>query len=234
MIKPTKKDIITLLVSLAVSLASVLLLIFSVRAKIPLLFDINESITYLGSKYFILPLAILPLIFSIIFMCMKKNSIEKDMIFILIFLLIYENFITLTYLLVGTSFDAGSKIEIPLSCFIFFPLSLLLLSFGAKIKNLPYKSTLGIKNKYTTEVEFIWIQTHFFASRVLMMTGLILTFISLIFSFFHLGIVMLAIFIVAIIVAFAVIYSDSKKMYKKYSEMKAKQDKLNSKKQASN
>lgn len=210
------------------SLAFLLLTIFLVPNTIPLLFDISEKIVITGSKYFLLIIIILLMTFAILCITLKNDSA----IFIVKLLYLvsnYELMIIFIYLLTGTNFEVGQTPDISLTFFTFLPLSIIIMAFGAKLKTAPYNSKLGIQFKCTKETEFIWKQTHFFASRVYLVLGLILLIISAIFAFFNLSIIVFAIFAVALLICNIIIYNYSHSIYKKYASMKEKHDKITNK-----
>ncbi len=220
-----KNKAITLTFGIICTLACLLLLIFCVPESIPLAVDINEKIAICGSKYFLIILIILPLAFSILAVTLKSNQLTFIFKMLLV-TFIYENVLVFIYLLTGTSFEIGGILEIPLSCFIFLPLSAIIMVSGIKLKNQPFDSKFGIRFKCTRETEFIWKQTHFFAKNVFFAGGFILFLISAIFSFFHLAYILLILFIILILVLYFVVYGYSRSMCNKYKSMKAKKDKI--------
>lgn len=227
-----KKNYFYIALALICSIASTLLLIFLAPSSVPVHISFDEKIMALGSKWFMLIVTLLPFILGICLIFLKKYQFLAGIIKALIVTFIYINMLSFIILLAGEPRCVGELVEIPLTCFTFLPLAMLYFILGIKLRNLPYGSKVGIRNKFTREVQFIWTQTHFFASRVISLSGLFLVILSFIFSFFHLAYVMFAIFIVAIIVDFTIIYVNSKAMYKKYSDMKARQDRMNAKKKA--
>lgn len=208
-----------------VAVLGLILTIFCVPNMIPVLYDTSEKVLLTASKWWLVLLLILPIVFASLCICVKnKNaqSIFKDLFLISI----YEMMLCFVCLLSSKNLAVGDTADVSLTCFIFLPLSLLMMMIAGTLKNLPYKSKFGIKFKCSSETEFIWKQTHFFAHKAFLLTGLILLVASAIFSFFHLTLVVLGIFVVAILVCFIVIFGYSNSIYKKYLEMKAKRDKI--------
>ncbi len=226
--KNKKQKILILSFSAVISLCALLITIFCVQNNIPLLFDFSEKIIAKGSKAWLGILIIAPTIFAILHFAIKNDLAE--FVFKILFLIsVYEIMLTFIYLLFGTRFDVGQLPDIPLTCFIFIPLSVAIIAVGAKLKSAPFKSKLAVQFKCTKETEFIWKQTHFFASRVYLFAGLILIICSSIFSMFYLCYIMLIIFLTTIIICNIIIYHYSKSIYKKYISLKTKHDKLNNK-----
>lgn len=220
-----KKNIAVLIVGLVITQVCFLLVQFCVNNTIPLLFDFYENVTYFGSKLWLTPLVVLPE-FAAVFYSLSQKSSTRYLFLSLFVLFTYENVMVLICLLAGTNFDVGQKMEIPLTCFIFIPLALFVLISGIKLRNLPYKSKLGVPFRCARETEFIWKQSHFFAGRVVSVTGLLLLIISIVMSFFHFFVITLAVFVVAIVANLIVVYCYTHSIYKKYISLKQKSDAL--------
>ena len=220
-----KNTILSLCFGTIICLLGLLLWIFCVPNILPLLFDINENVFLLGSKWWLMILTILPIVFCLV-MCFAKNK-NAQFVFKLLFIFsVYEIFIVLISTIVGTIPNIGETPEISLTCYLFLPLSVLMTIFGLKLKHLPYKSKIGIRFKCTRETEFIWTQTHFYAQKVFFFAGILLFLVSVVFSFFHLSIIVFAIFVVTIIVCEVIVYCYSHSIYKKYLSLKTKHDML--------
>lgn len=207
------------------------LLILVVPNKIPLLFDFDETVTAISTKWILIIPALFPIIFSMLSIIFCKRKKLKFCFLTLFTLSLYENVIFLTYYCLASSLSIGSKCEIPLSIAIFLPISIIMLILSLKLKNAPYLSFPAIRFKSTRETEFIWKQTHIFARDVYFLMSFVLFLVSVIFSFFKLCLIELAIFAFAIIVCTIVIYCYSNSLYKKYIEMKTRRDGLQNAKQ---
>lgn len=210
------------------------LLITTIPSQIPIMLGINEEIIALSSKWILLILVLLPLGLAISICALSKFSKASFILKILFVLVLYENAIILPYFCLSNAFAIGQISEIPISLSIFLPLALIMLILSLKLKTLPYLSRPAISFKCTRETEFIWKQTHFFARDVYFVLSFILVIISVIFSFFRLALIELAIFVAGIIISTLVVYFYSKSIYKTYKSMKNRQDALNLRKEKKN
>lgn len=216
-----KNQIVLLIIGILVTMLSILLWIFCVPNSFPLLYDWSEKVIYSGSKWWLFIITLFPLLFAILGVTFKGQNIQ--FIFKMIYVLsIYEIFLILISLLTGTIPGVGMKSEIPLTCYLFLPISVIIMVLGIKLKTIPYDSKMGIRFKCTRETEFIWKQTHFFARKVLFPTGFLLFIISAVLSFFHFALVVFMIYIIAILTSIIIIYCYSLSIYKKYMSMKTK------------
>ena len=223
------KNLITLIIIAMINLVGgILLTVFVLPNNIPFLFDHSEKIVNFCPKWIMLIPCILPTIFVVLSLATKNNKVKffMNMLFILAF---YENFLFFTYYSLGTNLNVGQLSEIPISVSIFMPISVIMIVCSIKLKNQPYLSKPAINFKVTRETEFIWKQTHYYAKDVYLITGLILFFISVIFSFVRFPIIEFILFVIAIFVSTLLIYLNSKSLYNKYIEMKTKQDNLKNK-----
>ena len=208
------------------ALAGILLTIFAFPNQIPTLVDFSEKVFTLGTKWLMLLCVIIPTAIALSGIFTKNAKLSK--IFKAIFVLsLYENMLLYSCFSLKSSFAIGELIEIPLSTFLFIPLSVMMMIYGIKIKHIAYASKLGIRTKSTLETEFIWKQMHFLARDVIFATGFILFLLSIVSSFFHYFYIMLIVFVVAIIIDLIIILSQAKSMQKKYLYMKNRQDMVN-------
>lgn len=219
-----KKNIIVfVLLSIISIIGSTLLIIFSVPQIVPYIVDINEKIVVLGSKWFLLLGLIAPTIIFVLYWTLK-NAQTKQFLLILMTLCVYINVLTFSYFCVETSFNIGAFSAIPLSAVIFLPLSLLTFIYGTKIKHLPYKHKLGVRLKNTMITEFIWKQSHIFASYGFMFCGFLELVTSLIFCFARKPLIELVIFLLLTLIAYLFVNKQSSDMVKKYKQLKANQE----------
>ncbi len=192
--------------------------------------DFNEKIIELGSKWLLSINIFLPLVLSILILILHKNESLSFFFKSLIVLMLYENMLTYCYVCLETNFEIGTLCQIPLAASVFMPISVLIAVLSFKIKHVPYKSKfVGIRTKYTRADEFIWKHTHFVAKDVFFATGVILFLINIVFLFVRLAYIPLAIFVVAITVDIVIITHQSRLMYKKFIDMKKRQEKMENK-----
>ena len=142
------------------------------------------------------------------------------------FVVIFENVLIFVYFSLESSFVIGELFKIPMSVLTFLPISFLIIDWANLLKNLPYKSKFGIRNKYSKETEFLWTQIHFSAKNIFLAAGMILLLISLIFSLFRQTLIELILFVSVIIISYLLTFKESKMMYTKYLEMKTRKDNL--------
>lgn len=218
------KDNIGILALSAINLiVGTLLIIFAFPKSIPTLFDFNENIIYMGSKWLMILSLVIPTTFCMLAIFLKNSKLKK-FFKALVALSFYENMLIFTCLSLKDSFSIGEIAEVPLSTFLFLPLSVLMMIYGLKIKHITYKSRFGIRTKATLETEFIWKQTHFYARDVIFATGFILFILSVISSFFHYFYIMIPIFAIAILIDFIMVLKQANGMHKKYLTMKKRQE----------
>lgn len=205
------------------------LLIFLVPNKIPFLSGLRDEIVFMGSKWWLLIGIVLPLIFMTFTILVKDNL--KNLIFTeLIIFVSYNNMLGYSYFCTEAPFTIGELTQIPASLSLFLPIALATFIYGASIKNIPYKSILGVKSKRTTTTEFIWKQSHITASYHYRLSGFILFIVSIIFIFIHYPLIELIIFVIGLVIPRIVIEVGANKMTIKYLDMKKKHDHMQQKK----
>ena len=224
-----KNKIIPIIIACFNTLICSLLLIFCIPNEIPLLAGIHDEIILLGSKWWLLLGIILPLVFMI-FLLKTKNNYTRLFFAEFIIFITYANMLGYAFFIDSTSFSLGMRSEAPLSIVIFVPISLACFVYGSMLKHLPYKSKIGLRSKRTITTEFIWIHSHLSGSYYYRIAGLILFVIAIIFTFLHLPLIELIIFVVALIIPRILVEFVAKKMVNKYQDMKAKHEHLQNKK----
>lgn len=190
----------------------------------------NETISSLCSKWLLLILPSLIILFALLATLLKNATLKKFSASVLA-ITIFENLLLFSYYSLETEFVIDSYFKIPISILVFLPIAFLLIVWANLLKTIPYKSKFGIRTKFSLETEFLWTQIHFAAKDKFFAAGFVLLLISLVFSFFRLAIVELVLFILIIIITYLLVYKDAKMMYKKYQEMKVRKDKLQNNKE---
>ena len=220
-----KISIIFLIISILTLIVGTLLTIFSMPNKVPILFDINENIELLSSKWITIIAYLVPICLTFAFFISKKENI-KFLIKVLFITSIFEIIIFAIYYSFGSNFEIGQKSEIYQSISIFMPLSAIIIVYSIKIKNIPYLTRPSLYFKKVRETDFIWIQTHFYASNVYSLMGVLLFLTSIIFTFTGGTIAEVFIFAFAILLCTFLNLRYASLMYKKYIDMKKKRDNL--------
>lgn len=206
-----------------------LLIIFLTPAKVPLIVDFHEKVAVIGSKWWLLIGACLPIAFMVVAISTKGKYLK--LVFTeLIILVFYINMLGFSYFCAGEGFAIGEQSEVPISLVVFLPIALWLFIYGSIIKNLPYKHGFGVRSKNTQTTEFIWKQTHISASYHFRLWGFILIIVSSVFAFVRYPLIEICLFVVGLIVPRVVIEVNAIKMTKKYNEMAEKQERLSKKK----
>lgn len=221
--KKIRDNIGILLLSAINLVVGILLIIFAFPNNIPTLFNFNEKIVCMGSKWLMILSLVIPTTFCLLAIFLQNSKIKK-LFKALVVLSFYENMLIFTCFSLKDGFSIGELAEVPLSTFLFIPLSVLMMIYGLKIKHITYKSRFGIRTKATIETEFIWKQTHFYARNVIFATGFLLFVMSVISSFFHYFFIMIPIFAIAILIDFILIKKQADGMHKKYLTMKKRQE----------
>lgn len=225
-----KKNNLILIILAFVNFVTMLLLTILVVPKfVPYFCDINENIVLLGSKWMLLFCAIIPLFLSIVSLIFENNKSAMLTLNIVFTLCLYENMLKMFYFCTEKTFVVGSKFLIPVAVSVFMPLAVIILVLGQKIKHLKYKSVLGLGGKYSAKTEFLWKQTHFYASKVLSLFGVLTFFISIPFAIFRHFYIELALFVIGLVICFVIIYLFSKSIYTKFMEMETRKEKLQKK-----
>ena len=229
-LKSMKKNKIIPIVIASLNFAICLsLLIFLIPNKVPLISGLRDEVVVMGSKWWLISGVILPIVFMILSLLTKDNL--KRLIFTeLIIFVCYNNMLGYSYFCTEKTLALGAISQIPASLSIFLPIALATFVYGASIKNIPFKSNLGIKSKRTTTTDFIWKQSHISASYYFRLSGFILFIVSIVFIFIHYPLIELAIFIIGLLVPRVIIEVGANKMSKKYHDMKKKHDHLQTKK----
>lgn len=207
------------------SIICIILLFLCIPNEIPMHINLQENIDSLFSKWFLLISISLMILFATLSIIAKakhtkhlSNAITINFIFL--------NLLIFLYYSLEKEFVIGLPYKIPLSVITFMPLSFLLIVWANVLKNIPYKSTFGIKNKYTIETEFLWTQIHFSAKDKFLIASFINFLLSIIFIFFKNIIIQLILFLLIFIIAHMLLQKESKSMYKKYLEMKARKENM--------
>lgn len=201
------------------------LTIFALPDNIPVIIDFNQTISKLGSKWIMFLCAIIPTIVGAVILAIK-NKDAKFWLTVLFGFFIYQNLLSFIYLSLSNKLAIGNMIEIPFSIFIFLPLFVILLIYGAKIKRAPYKSCWSINFKSMQKTEFIWIQSHMQASRIIMFESLFLFICSIVFAFIKYWWIMLILFALLTIISLILIDVYAKSLVKKYEDMEKRKAKI--------
>lgn len=209
------KIIILITLNFIIGLA---LLLSLVPSNVPYLTNINGQIVLLGSKYYLLFGLILPIVFGLLFIFSKKETL-KIIMTELIILFIFENMLGFSYFCTETSFALGDKSLISTSLSLFLPISLFIFFYGVKLKTIKYKHKLGIYSKTTITTEFIWTQSHISASYAYMLSGFIMFICSIIFAIFNLVLIESIIFALLFMIPRITTIQGAKSMVHKYNEM---------------
>ena len=221
--------LIPIIVASANAVFCTLLLIFLTPNKIPLIAGFRDEIIVIGSKWWLLLGIIIPIIYMVLSITLKNQYAKFIFTEFLIFT-VFDNLLGYSYFCNITQFEIGMLSEVSYSVSVFIPLALFCFIYGAMIKNLPYKSRLGIKSKRTTTTEFIWKQSHISGSYYYRLTGMILFLVAVVFNFLHLALIELLIFLIALIIPRIIIEVNAKQMTNKYNDIKAKHEHLTNKK----
>lgn len=229
--KIDKKNLVISCLGVLLGVCSALLLAFAVKGDIPTLIDFNERIVALGSKWLFLCVCLPPILFGLGLLLAKRGSAPDFFLKMALIFFAYLNMVSLIVLIFGEGRALGEPAEVPITAVLLLPLPLIYLLLGIKVRAAHRDDGIKIENRYTKRVEFIFVQTQFFAGRTICLTALALMLASFVLSFFRLGYIMLALLIVGIVTDWLLILHESKQMYKKYSVMKAKKDRLDEKKQ---
>ena len=204
-------------------LGTLLLIIFCMPDKIPMHIDINQQIDSLFSKWFIL-IALALSVGLIISSILTKNKIYQKLINVLWFLTIFETLLASLYYSFEPTFNIGDFYKIPMGIAVGLPVSLIIITWANLLKNIPYKSKLGIKNKFTLETEFLWKQIHYDAKDKFFAAGFLLMLISIIFCLFTQNLIFLITIIFILLITNFFIFKQAKAQYNKYIEMKTRKE----------
>lgn len=201
------------------------LIIFVVPSAVPTVLNLSEKIVKLGSKWWMILEIILPSLLCLSLFLTKDARLRFFEKSIFCFCLYQNVLIFLSYSL-SSSFEINSVFPISISLLVFLPISCLILCFGARLKSQPYNTFPRLWKKQTTPTNFLWTQTHFFAKNVFMSLGLVLFVCSVIFAFFKVCLIELIVFLIFILIGYLIVFKHANDLYKKYTEMKTKQDNL--------
>ena len=215
-----KNNVFTLSLGIINLVAALLLTIFCVPAQIPIIVNIKEEIVLLCSKWLLVVNIALPIIFSILAVVFSKKQSLSFVFKLALGIMTYENMLALTYFSVENNLTTHAVSQIPLGLSILMPIAVVGLIWALKIKRIPYKNWLGLKNKYSTETEFLWKQIHLLASDTYLKSFLVSFAITIPFIFVKFAFIGLAAILVIHIISTAYIMHESKKLHNKYLELK--------------
>lgn len=225
-----KKNNIFMLFAGLLNLGICLMLLFlCVPNKVAIFVNFNEKIILIASKWFMLFGAITPLVLSTINLFLKNKPKTTFVLKSIIVFLVYENMLAFSYFANETNFVVGDVSKIPLALSVFMPFSAFATICAIKLKHTPYKSIFGIKSKYSTKTEFIWKQTHFYASDIFFAYGVLSFLISIIFIFTKHSYILLAIDVLGYIFCWCFSNKQAKDMFKKYTQMEKIKENLDKK-----
>lgn len=196
------------------------LTIFCVPNLVPLIINFNEEIIVLCSKWVLVINIILPLTFSVLSIIFSKRKNTSFIFKVFFGFMLYENMLAFAYFSVENSFYIGEISQIPITLSFLMPLTVLGIIWSQKIKWLPYKSKLGIRNKYSTQTEFLWKQIHLLAHQTYFKTFLISFVFMIPFVFIKFAYIGLALIIIIFVISTIFIFKESKKLHAKYLELK--------------
>lgn len=205
-------------------------IIFASPKHIPLFFDLNENVSLLGSKWFLLACIIIPTALAIAVNLTQNKQALNFFLKMLFVVCLYENMLIMITVSATNTFVTNTQSEVPMSLVFFLPIAGMMTIGAIKIKHLPFKAFSPFKNKYSMSDEFIWKQTHIFARDALFATGLLNLIATLILAIFRLLIVNFILLVLGIIILYALVIRESKLMNQKRSEMQAKKDRLDKEK----
>lgn len=207
-----------------------LLLIFLTPSQIPLIAGIRDEIIVIGSKWWLLSGIIIPVVYMVLSITLK-NQYAKFIFTELLIFTVFDNMLAYSFFCNISSYEIGMPSEVSYSIAAFLPIALSCFIYGAMLKNLPYKSKLGLVSKRTTTTEFIWKQSHISASYYYRLTGMILVIVSLVFTFIHQALIELILFVVGLIIPRIIVEVNAKQMQNKYKDIKARHEHLKNKKE---
>ena len=225
-----KNNVLLLILSFLNFAICFCLLVLCVPNKVPFAIDLNEKIIAIGSKWILILNTILPIVLAFLVLAFNKFPKIKFVLQAIFILTLYENMLTFSYFSIEKTYNIGELSQIPMAVSLFMPLSVLLSVLAIKLKTVPYNNVFGIKTKYSTKTEFIWKQTHIYASQIFFANGVLLFLISIIFVFVRLPYIPLIITIFGLVTCFFITNRQSKDMYNKYIEMEKNKNKYAKKK----
>ncbi|MBR3630499.1 MAG: SdpI family protein [Oscillospiraceae bacterium] len=173
--------ILALLIGIVNPAASVVC-ILQLPEQIPTHYDINWICDGYGSRWIALPISLLALLAALsipLTIRLQKNELNRKpaAIFMLIMTCYCTaiNWITL-YMFGHSHVQLGEKFENPMIGWA-LPLlfSGLMIAMGNYLPTLRPNSGIGIRVKWTMENEQVWKQTHRFAGKLWVVTGLLMT-----------------------------------------------------------
>ena len=228
-----KKSYLVLFLSTISIAFSILLCALKIPGQIPVLFDFQEKIFVLATKWFLSVFWVFTIILCIINLKVNK-TLENKFLMSTNFALVYVNIFLSAVLCFSAHFSVGEKLELTLSTIFGLPLAFVVVSIPHTLKTAKFNKKFAIRTKYALKNEFLWSQTQIIAYEKLKPVCLILFLLSLIFSPFRLFYVELAVFVVSIAITFLIIFKDCSRIYNKYEQMQERKNKLDSAKTEKN
>ncbi len=215
-----KNNIFALIVGIINTILTLCLTIFCVPNNIPLIANFNEKIILLCSKWLLVINIALPLIFAVLSIIFSKRKNLSFLFKLLLGIMLYENMLVYAYLSIENNFSIDDASQIPYALSILMPITIFGVIWSQKIKRMPYKCRLGIRNKFSLETEFLWKQIHLLASDTYFKSFLVSFVATIPFAFIKFAYIGLAIIFVIFIISTAYVLKESKKLHNKYLELK--------------
>jgi len=210
-----KQQILTYIL-LAVLLSACIVSIPFLPDEIPMHYDLNLQVNRIGSKYELLFVPFIALVFVILMEIIRKFRVAKEetngknnenifmissnlLLSILIVITIYQ--IVIAFINIEQPVvKAENFLQITFGC-----LGVLLIIIGNIMPKAKMNSVVGLKNKWTRSNETVWKKSQFFGGVCLMISGLAMVIINIFVSGIVCVIVSLSLLILATVISY--IYS---------------------------
>jgi len=211
-----KKQQILTYVLLGILLLAYIVSIPFLPDKIPMHYDINLQVDRYGSKYELLLVPFIALVFVILMEIIRKLRVTKEetngknneKIFMISSNLLLSILIVITVYQIVMAFinieqpviKAENFLQITFGC-----LGVLLMIIGNIMPKAKMNSVVGLRNKWTKSNEIVWKKSQLFGGICLMITGLAMVIINIFVSGIICVIVSLSLIMLAVVIIY--IYS---------------------------
>lgn len=211
-----KKQQILTYVLLGILLLAYIVSIPFLPDKIPMHYDINLQVDRYGSKYELLLVPFIALVFVILMEIIRKLRVTKEetngknneKIFMISSNLLLSILIVITVYQIVMAFinieqpvvKAENFLQITSGC-----LGVLLMIIGNIMPKAKMNSVVGLRNKWTKSNEIVWKKSQLFGGICLMITGLAMVIINIFVSGIICVIVSLSLIMLAVVIIY--IYS---------------------------
>ncbi|NOS55526.1 MAG: DUF1648 domain-containing protein [Cyclobacteriaceae bacterium] len=176
--------------------------------KLALHYDFKGEIDRWGSKQEIVPFAVLPLVINLVLLLVSKFKVKKstENYYLVKLISVIVISFTILFMLYALINDSGDKANLS-----FLILGGITLVMACLMKSVKANHFIGIRTPWTLNNENVWRETHDFASKVFVISGLLIMILSLFLAKKPLSFAAFAIIAISVVTSLIYSFSSHKK-----------------------